>query len=262
MLKILLADDEPLALDRLAVYFRDIPGTEIVGTADNGKGALEGAAKLQPDIMILDVQMPELNGLRVAASLPAENRPEIIFVTAFEHYAADAFTVDAADYLLKPVQFDRLWQAVERAKRRQYLRTVAGHLGLAPEGSSGTATQSNDRDQSAHSDGIWVQTRSGAVFVPTDSIDWIEAQRDYVILHTATRGHIVRLSMRALEERLDSSRLMRVHRSAFARPSNIVEVQRIGKTISALVLRDGAIVPVGPNYARSVAERLGFSTGT
>jgi two-component system, LytTR family, response regulator len=96
------------------------------------------------------------------------------------------------------------------------------------------------------------------VFVDTASIDWVEAQRDYVILHTSTKGYMIRMAMRALEEMLDPEQLMRVHRSAFARPSNVVEVQRMGKTINALVLRDGAIVPVGPNYARAVARRLGL----
>ncbi|MGZ8307390.1 MAG: LytTR family DNA-binding domain-containing protein, partial [Allosphingosinicella sp.] len=84
----------------------------------------------------------------------------------------------------------------------------------------------------------------------------IEAQRDYVMLHTATRSHILRISMRALEERLDPAQLMRVHRSAFARPAHVAEVQRLGRTINALVLRDGAIVQVGPNYSKAVAERL------
>jgi DNA-binding LytR/AlgR family response regulator len=113
-----------------------------------------------------------------------------------------------------------------------------------------------EQAQGSHDDGIWVPTRGGAVFVPTETIDWIEAQRDYVMLHTATRSHIIRMSMRALEEKLDPAQLVRVHRSAFARPSNVVEVQRMGKTINALVLRDGAIVQVGPNYSKAVAERL------
>jgi two-component system, LytTR family, response regulator len=244
-LRTLLVDDEPLALERLRVFFRDIAGVEIVGTARDGREAAEAIERLKPDLALLDIQMPEQNGLRVAATLPPEDRPEIIFVTAFEQYAPDAFEVEAADYLLKPVRFDRLWQAVERAKRRKHLRTLAGRAGAA------SSTQADP-----HEDGLWVPTRAGAVFVPVETIDWIEAQRDYVMLHTATRSHILRISMRALEDRLDPARLMRVHRSAFARPANVVEVQRLGRTISALVLRDGAIVQVGPNYSRTVAERL------
>jgi DNA-binding LytR/AlgR family response regulator len=244
VLRTLLVDDEPLALERLQILFRDIGGAQIVGTARDGKEAAEAIASLKPDLAILDIQMPEQNGLLVAATLPPEDRPEIVFVTAFEHYAPDAFEVDAADYLLKPVRFDRLRQAVERAKRRKHLRGIAQAAQTAPP--------------PTHDDGIWVPTRQGAVFVPTETIDWVEAQRDYVMLHTATRSHIVRLSMRALEEKLDPAQLIRVHRSAFARPANVVEVQRMGRAITALVLRDGAQVQVGPNYARHVAERLGI----
>ena len=251
MLRTLVVDDEPLAIERLTFLLKDVSGTEIVGTAANGREASEQIAALKPDLVFLDVQMPEQNGLRVAAGLAPEERPEIVFVTAFEQYAADAFEVEAADYLLKPVRFDRLWQAVERAKRRKYLRQIADRA----------AELNLDGEQAkvAHDDGIWVQTRSGAVFVPIETIDWIEAQRDYVMLHTATRSHIVRMSMRALEEKLDPAQLMRVHRSAFARPSNVVEVQRMGRSISALVLRDGAIVQVGPSYGKAVAERLRLS---
>lgn len=249
MLRTILVDDEPLALERLQVFFRDIAGAEVVGTARDGREATELIEREKPDLAILDIQMPEQNGLRVAATLPAEDRPEIVFVTAFEQYAPDAFEVEAADYLLKPVRFDRLWQAVERAKRRKYLRTMAGRAEAAD--AQGDAT-----GRTPHDDGLWVPTRGGAVFVPIETIDWIEAQRDYVMLHTATRSHIVRISMRALEEKLDPAQLIRVHRSAFARPAQVAEVQRMGRTINALVLRDGAIVQVGPNYSKAVAERL------
>jgi DNA-binding LytR/AlgR family response regulator len=244
-LRTLLVDDEPLALERLRVFFRDIAGAEVIGTARDGREAAEAIERLKPDLALLDIQMPEQNGLRVAATLSPQDRPEIIFVTAFEQYAPDAFEVEAADYLLKPVRFDRLWQAVERAKRRKHQRTLAGRAEAAGA----------PREQ-PHEDGLWVPTRAGAVFVPVESVEWIEAQRDYVMLHTATRSHILRISMRALEDKLDPAQLMRVHRSAFARPANVVEVQRLGRTINALVLRDGAIVQVGPNYSKAVAERL------
>ena len=254
MLRALLVDDEPLAIERLQFLLKDIASAEVVGTATNGREATEQIDALKPDLVFLDVQMPEQNGLRVASTLDSEDRPEIIFVTAFEHYAADAFEVEAADYLLKPVRFDRLWQAVERAKRRKYLRELA-----ARETEGDARSEPIGQARSPHEDGIWVQTRSGAIFVPTETIDWIEAQRDYVMLHTATRSHIVRMSMRSLEESLDPAQLVRVHRSAFARPSNVVEVQRMGRSISALVMRDGAIIAVGPSYAHGVADRLKLS---
>ena len=248
--RVLIVDDEPIARRGIRRYLAKHNDIEVVGEAANGISAVEQINEVHPDIVFLDVQMPEQNGLRVAATLDADDRPEIIFVTAFEHYAADAFQVEAADYLLKPVRFDRLWQAVERAKRRKYLRELAER-----DRQDGSAQQPAE-SKSAHEDGFWVQSRSGAIFVPTETIDWIEAQRDYVMLHTATRSHMIRMSMRALEDKLDPAELARVHRSAFARPSNVVEVQRLGRSISALVMRDGAIIQVGPSYAHDVAERL------
>src|SRR5437763_7217397 len=156
MLRTILVDDEPLGLERLAAFFKDIEGAEVVGTARDGREAAEKIEQLKPDLAILDIQMPEQNGLRVAATLPDGARPEVIFVTAFEQYAPDAFEVEAADYLLKPVRFDRLWQAVERAKRRKYLRTMAGRA---------EAAEANAASSGEHEDGLWVPTRAGAVFV-------------------------------------------------------------------------------------------------
>lgn len=250
-LRTLLVDDEPLALERLKAFFEDIPSAEIIGTATDGRTASAAIEELEPDLVILDIQMPEQNGLRVAATIRGDQPPEVVFVTAFEQYAPDAFEVEAADYLLKPVRFDRLWQAVERAKRRRHLKVMAGRAAELEQRTALAGEVAAPRP-----DGLWVQTRSGAVFVPVETIDWIEAQRDYVMLHTATRSHIVRMSMKALEEKLDPAQLMRVHRSAFARPDNVIEVQRMGRTINALVLRDGAVVQVGPNYAQAVAGRL------
>lgn len=252
MLRTFIADDEPLALERLKVLFGDIAGIEVVGTASDGCEASRSIEALSPDLVVLDVQMPGQNGLRVAATLAGENKPEVIFVTAFEDYAADAFDVEAADYLLKPVRFDRLWQAVERAKRRQQMRALAGRaLQMESRGEPSEESRGGGQDS-----GIWVDSRTGSVFVPLETVDWIEAARDYVMLHTKTRSHIVRLSMRALETKVPAEQLMRVHRSAFVRPANVVEVQKVGRTISALVLADGAVVKVGPNYAKAVAARL------
>ena len=259
-MRVLIADDEMLALERLRTLFQQIPGTEVVGEATNGTEALQTIMACKPDIVMLDIEMPDLNGLAVATMIPIEQRPEIIFITAFEHYAADAFNVEASDYLLKPVQFDRLWQAIERSKRRHYLRSLATKAEVEAEAQAeAVIREPSEGDDEETLDGLWAQTRDGAVLVPFSTVDWIEAQRDYVVLHTATRSHMVRMPMRTLEAKLDQSELMRVHRSAFARPSNVVEVRRLGRTINRLILRDGAVVPVGPNYAREVGKRLGYS---
>ncbi|USQ94736.1 LytR/AlgR family response regulator transcription factor [Caulobacter sp. RL271] len=244
-LKVLLVDDEPAALERLSALFAQIPDTRLVGVARNGREAGQAIAELAPDLVMLDIQMPELSGLALASELATETRPEIVFVTAFEVYAADAFAVEAADYLLKPVRFDRLRQAVERARRRRTLRKAFELAEAAP-------VRENDLD------GIWVATRQGHVRVAVAEIDWIEAAKDYVLLHTATRSHIHRITMSALEQALDPAKMIRVHRSAFVSPDRVEAVNRLGKGLIALVLRDGVAVPVGPTYVKAVQARLGL----
>ena len=169
-----------------------------------------------------------------------------MFVTAFEQYAPDAFDVEAADYLLKPVRFDRLRQAVERARRRRRLRDAEDRLANAPV--------ADPRE-----DAIWIQVPTGNLRLPIAQIEWVEAARDYVLFHTATRSHIHRISMGALEKLFDPAELMRVHRSTFIRPALVGGVQRLGKGLIALEMQDGAVVQVGPSYVKTVLARLGLS---
>ena len=251
-MRVLLVDDEPLALDRLRTFFGDIDGTEVVGQAQDGEEALAAIKELLPDLVILDVQMPGRNGLRTAAEIDVEPRPELVFVTAHEHYAPDAFDVDAADYLLKPVRFDRLRQAVERARRRRSMRERAERAG---ELEHQVEELRAGAPKPLEEDGFWVPERNGQRRVPIDSIDWIEAARDYVLLHTSLRSHLLRITMAALEEKLEGSRLLRVHRSAFVRPDRVAEVKRANRSL-CLVLADGANVAVGPNYLAAVREAL------
>lgn len=241
-MRVLLVDDEPPALDRLAVFFANIPGTTIVGTAADGIEAQAAIERLRPDLVMLDIQMPEMSGLALASTLPFDERPEIVFVTAFEQFAPDAFEVEAADYLLKPVRLDRLRQAVERARRRQAGRRAAHQPAPAPA--------------TGFDDAIWVPLRDGQTRVPVASIEWIEAAGDYAMLHTALRSHLLRTTMSALEKRIDPAELMRVHRSAFVRLARVVEIRRVDKWLLTLVLSDGAEVAVGPNYAKAVTAAL------
>jgi two-component system response regulator AlgR len=244
-LHVLLVDDEPLALRRLETLFGDIDDVEVVGTAATGDEAEAQIARLRPDLVMLDISMPGKSGIRVAADLAADPRPEIIFVTAFEQYAPDAFEVDAADYLLKPVRFDRLRQAVERARRRRTMRDAADRRAGVPV--------------EARDEAIWVQVAGGNLRLPIAQIEWIEAARDYVLFHTATRSFIHRISMAALEQLLGPEQLMRVHRSTFIRPALVNGVQRLGKGLIALEMQDGAVVQVGPSYVKAVLDRLGLT---
>ena len=250
MLRVLLVDDELLALDRLRTFFADIEGAEVVGQARDGDEALAQIQQLKPDLVFFDIQMPGRNGLRAAADIDIDPRPEIVFVTAHEHYAPDAFEVDAADYLLKPVRFERLRHAVDRARRRRELREAAGRADELEQQLAGAKPA-----PSHHDAGFWVPERDGRRWVPIESIDWIEAARDYVLLHTNVRSHLLRITMSALEEKLAGTPLLRVHRSAFVRPDKVTGVKRENRSL-ALVLIDGANVQVGPSYVRSVKDAL------
>ncbi|SEH17216.1 two component transcriptional regulator, LytTR family [Sphingopyxis sp. YR583] len=244
-LRVLLVDDEPLALRRLETLFGDIDDVEVIGTASTGDEAEAKIATLRPDLVMLDISMPQKSGIRVAADLASDPRPEIIFVTAFEQYAPDAFEVDAADYLLKPVRFDRLRQAVERARRRRTMRDAIDRLAGTPAGTREEA--------------IWVQIATGNLRLPIAQIEWVEAARDYVLFHTSTRSYIHRISMAALEQLFDPQQLMRVHRSTFIRPALVNGVQRLGKGLIALEMEDGAVVQVGPSYVKIVLDRLSLA---
>jgi DNA-binding LytR/AlgR family response regulator len=253
-MRVLLVDDEALALDRLQVFCADIEGIEVVGQARGGDEALDRIDALRPDLVILDIQMPGRNGLRTAADIRVDPRPELVFVTAHEHYAPDAFDLEAADYILKPVRFDRLRLATDRARRRHQLRAAAERAG-ALEAEVETL-RAGAQAGSGTDPEIWVPERNGQRRVPIESIDWVEAARDYVLLHTELRSYMLRITMAALEEKLAGSALIRVHRSAFVRPSRVAEIRRAQRNV-VLLLADGTSVQVGPSYVAAVEAALG-----
>lgn len=236
-MRVFIVDDEPLALEWLRAGLGRLGGIEIVGEASDGDAALERIAALDPDVVLLDIQMPGLSGVEVARVLTAKARPEVVFVTAFSHWAAEAFELDAADYLLKPVRADRLEEAMNRACRR-----LAGHA-TAP---------------SASDNGFWIRHKEGLVRVLIADIRRIEADKDYALIHTHLRTHILRTTMRELEGKLDPREIVRVHRSAFVRLSTVRRVERSRRGLMRLHTEDGAVIDVGASYAKRVAVALGL----
>jgi two-component system LytT family response regulator len=260
MMRILLVDDEPLALERLSFALRAIPDVEIVGTACDGFEAREKIAALKPDLTILDIQMPGLSGIDLAQALTEAPRPpEVMFVTAFNHFALEAFNVEAVDYLLKPVSFDRLRIAIERVRRRLSMLDAEGRAAeLEMVTRELRADGELQRPRDTYDSGIWVPSRQGSVRVPIDNIDRIEAARDYVLLNTPYRSYIMRAKMNEIERRIDPSVIVRVHRSHMVRIAAVTEVERPGKGLLRLLLNDGTRLQVGPNYQSQVVESLGL----
>jgi DNA-binding LytR/AlgR family response regulator len=260
-MRILLADDEPLALGRMQVALDAVPNVQVVGTAADGVEAAERIAELTPDLAILDIQMPGMSGMELAQTLAeSARRPQIVFVTAFGQFALDAFEVDAADYLLKPVSFDRLRLAVERVRRRLTFfeageRAAGLSTEVAPHRSNG-ALLLPDTGSQVYEPAIWVPSRHGAVRVPVQSIDRIEAARDYVLLNTSLKTYILRITMNELERRVDPRVMVRIHRSHMVRIESVVGIERPGKGVLRVLLSDGANLQVGPNYQERVTRAL------
>ena len=250
-MRVLIVDDEPLALERLRACLEGTPGVELVGSASDGDEAQQRIAELKPDLVLLDIQMPGRSGIAVMRALAGgQFRPEIVFVTAFTDFALDAFDLEAADYILKPVRFDRVQEAIRRARRRLH---AASHPEVSLETAGTTAAASGAR---AYDDAFWIKQRDGFLRVDVAQIRRVEAARDYALLHTASRTHIMRSTMGELERRLDPAQLVRVHRSAFVRVDLVRRVERNGRNLMRLHTEDGAMVEVGASYAARVSAAL------
>lgn len=241
-MRVLIADDEPLARDLMRALLSDHTGVELVGEAVDGDQAIAMAKTLHPDLVFLDIDMPHRNGIQAAMDI-APLGSELIFVTAHEEHAIDAFEIGALDYILKPVRRTRFARTMERALRRH-----AARIEPATAGRAGPARPGEDR-------ALWVAVRGGSVRIALADVVRVEAAGDHVYLHTAERTFMHRITMTELERGLTGTGLLRVHRSAFVRPERVVAVNRRGKAVS-LTLDDDTLVPVGTNYRGEVLKRL------
>lgn len=251
-LRTLIVDDEPLAVERLQILCARIPALVVIGTASDGAAALRLIDALTPDLVLLDMTMPEVDGLGVARRLAAAakgsgHRPSVIFVTAHEDFAVDAFDLDAVDYVLKPVSPERLERAVHRALSRRS-QTVAN---LTTE----TTPASQWLDE------LWVPHRSELVRLATLDLDRIDAERDYVRLHVsghgAGRSYLMLHTIAGLESRLDPERFIRLHRSVIVRRDRIAGLRHDGLGVWSAELVDGDAVRIGRTYLARVKAMAG-----
>lgn len=252
-MRIVIAEDEPLALEGLQRSLASFPGLEIVGSATDGDQALALIIEKRPDLALLDIAMPRLSGLDVARLTAQSAKPPLCaFLTAYSDFAVNAFALDALDYVLKPFTPDRLSDTIGRARRRLAQANCPAPLvfDAAP-----------DKQPTVQFDSeFWVPTKLGFRRLPAPDVLWIEAARDYVLLHSDTRTDIVRARMNDLEERLDPRVLRRVHRSHFVNPSAVVEVQQLARSPLTLVLSTGQKIDVGRSYLSDVKRLIGPAT--
>lgn len=248
-IKTLVVDDEPLARRNLRVLLEADPEVELVGEASGGAEALALISEHSPDLVFLDVQMPEIDGFGVLERLEAEKLPVVIFVTAFDKYALKAFDFHALDYLLKPFDDSRFEKALARAKQQlaqRELKNLSRRLISLLEDRGGTrgvedagAPPDSPDKPPRYQTRFLIKSAGRVSFIRADEIDWIEAEDYYVKLHVKGRGHLLRETMNDIETRLDPEVFVRVHRSSIVNLERVRELQQLFGGDYSVVLHDG-----------------------
>ena len=243
----LIVEDEPHARHYLRELLSDEPEVAIVGEASSGREGADLIRKVSPDLVFLDIQMPDLSGFDLIAEIGVEKMPAFVFVTAYSEFAVRAFEVEAVDYLCKPFDRDRLSASLERVIRRLQ---------------SGNAKASeNDLDPLHDKSNPWlsripIKERNGIVFVPVDGILWIEAKDKYVELHTLDRAYLARQTIQSLEESLDPKQFVRIHRSTIVRKAAVRGLHPLFRGDYLLKLNNGTELTVSRNFRESFFTQM------
>ena len=246
MIRTLIVDDEPLARRGLRRLLEAEADIEIVGEAASGTAAVEAIESLKPELVFLDIQMPEMDGLEVVATVTPEQMPAVVFVTAFDQYALDAFDLNAADYVLKPVDPERFQRALARARQRMATGNqdeVAARLMRLLE-----------TIRPARRERLVVRSAGKIQFVDIDDIDWITAEDNYVRIHAAGKTYLMRETVGGIEERLDPARFVRIRRSTIVRIERIREIRPLMNGTFELLLEDGTRVTSARRFRESIEK--------
>ncbi|MDQ6653524.1 MAG: LytTR family DNA-binding domain-containing protein [Acidobacteriota bacterium] len=250
-IRVLLVDDEPLARGMLREMLQNDPQVVIVGESCNGREALEAIRAHSPDLLFLDVQMPELGGFEVLASLGKAQIPHVIFVTAYDQYAVRAFEVHALDYLLKPFDQERFNVAWQRARAQIMRDRTSGMdqriVSLLEELKAGKK----------YLDRLVIKANGRIYFLEANEIDWIEAEGNYVSVHSAKKAHLLRETISSLESQLDPKKFVRIHRSSIVRIDQIQELQPWFHGEYRIILHDGTQLTLSRNHRDKLQEALG-----
>ena len=256
-MRVLVVDDEPLAREKIRGMVAGDPDIRVVGECANGAEAVEAVQSLRPDLILLDVQMPEVGGFDVLEALKGEEIPPVIFITAYDHYAVRAFEYHALDYLLKPFDRERFQAAIDRAKRQ-----------IRREGNGGNGNGMDARilalleqmhGQQRYSERIVVKTGGRVFFLNTDEIDWIEAEGNYVSIHTGKKAYLLRETISNFETQLDPRQFVRIHRSSIVRLDRVKELQPWSHGEYHVILEDGTRLTLSRSYREKLQAALGNS---
>lgn len=252
-LRVIVVDDEILARQLIREMLRDDPETEIVAECVNGREAVEAIQTHQPDLLFLDIQMPEIAGFEVLEAMQGERLPIVIFVTAYDQYAVRAFEYHALDYLLKPFDRERFETALARAKA-QTRRERNGELDKRI-----SALLEALKSETKYVERLVIKNGGRVFFLETGEIDWIEAEGNYVRLHTEKKSHLLRETIGSLEVHLDPKKFLRVHRSTIVKLDSIRELQPWFHGEYHIILHNGTKLTLSRNYREQLQSVLGKS---
>ena len=238
-LRVVVVDDEPLAREDITQLLARRSDVNVVATCANGTEALEAVRRARPDVLLLDIRMPGLDGFSVVAQLDPRELPYVVFVTAFDRFAIDAFRVRALDYLLKPVQPARLNEALERAREQLDKRSPAAWTSAIRDAAQ---VQVNGVEASPYLVELMVRVGTRDIVVKVDQIDWIQAETYYARLHIRGRSYLYRERMHVLESQLDPRHFARIHRSAIVNLDRVREIVHDSRGDHVVVLSTGARV--------------------
>jgi len=250
-IRTLIVDDEPLARERVRALLGEETDVEIVGECRDGLEAVEAIRREAPDLVFLDVQIPEVDGFGVIERVGVDKIPVIVFVTAYDQYALQAFEVHAVDYLLKPFDQDRFQKALARARQSVQLR----HTGDVNERL--VALLEDLKTPQGHLERLVVKSSGRLFFLRAEEIDWIESSGNYVSLHVGPESHLLRETMNGIETKLDPARFIRIHRTAIVNIDRIRELQPLFHGEYDVVLRTGTTLTLSRGYRDRLQGLLG-----
>jgi two-component system LytT family response regulator len=249
-LRVLIVDDEELARERMQSLLAAQPDVEIAGVCADGISALEAIEQTRPDLVLLDVQMPGMDGFEVASNLDPNNAPAIVFVTAHDGHAIRAFEIHALDFLLKPYDQARLEKALDRARGALAASRTAPHAAAIDPRLVSFLEQL--QEERKYPERLIVKSSGRVFFVRAEDIDWVEASGNYVKIHTKSDAHLLRESMKNMEGKLDPRIFVRIHRSAIVNIDRIKELEPWFHGEYVVIMRDGTRLTA----SRVFSERL------
>jgi two-component system, LytTR family, response regulator len=229
-IRTLIVDDEPLARENLRIRLRDVPDFEVVGECGNGRDAITAIAEQKPDLLFLDIRMPDMDGFAVLERIEPEVQPVVVFVTAYDRYALEAFRVHALDYLLKPFDEERFAETLQTCRQRvaevhlQDREIPAGGAAEPATPAEGALPAPDPARANPYLERLVIKSRGRVFFMRIDALDWIEACGDYVSLHAGEKSWLLRRTMNEMEARLDPRAFARVNRSAIVRLDRVQEL--------------------------------------